>query len=407
MKNLHVLSAALLLGTAALVGSACGKDVDLCEDGANCADAGLPPPGGTDAGTTDGGGELTYDEVCSQILPTLCEFMVRCGMMHSQARCEEQFAAEGSCDNELKARLEEGRATFDATKAEACLAHVAASTTCGASPFDSGPCVEVFAGAVPSGGSCYTDDECAPGHYCRGVAPDTCPASCVPLLSEGDLVGPDERCGEGLSEYFDGTETRCQALVEVGESCAPLAGGLPQRRCVDGAECNDAEECQAYGAEGDACNPVPCRENLQCSEGQCIPWRGLDAPCAYSTNTFCKFDLHCEITAPEDPMFCRLRGSEGDACLMSAGCRVGLFCERADPFADPLVFGTCEQPRGEGADCVDPDACEAALYCDPTVDSCAPRRALGEPCDEFDHPCADGLACNQAGMCEAVQVCAP
>src|SRR5690606_1861899 len=99
-----------------------------------------------------------------------------------------------------------------------------------------------------------------------------------------------------------------------GEECVLDVMCEPPLRCVDGA-------CAALGADQAPCgSPAGCGLGLACRDGACAP--PAPGPCAT--------DADCgNLAVCATPRECTTRGGEGAACVNDDACADGLRCDAA------------------------------------------------------------------------------
>ncbi len=175
----------------------------------------------------------------------------------------------------------------------------------------------------------------------------------------------------------------CSGHDDLASDCAP------HLVCSQGF-CQSPCSILPRAREGEACNPVGCREGLACSQDQvCVPWDGSTLPCSGET---------CE--------------GEGDPCFSTRYCAEGTYCPygsepRCSPQSEPGAACDAREDRP----CAPPAVCTGPVCAVPGLDGepcplglCATghvcdlgicRRLvdLGESCDT--RPCRPPLTCDQ------------
>jgi hypothetical protein len=205
-----------------------------------------------------------------------------------------------------------------------------------------GTCVEL----PGEGGNCEQFGLCKDGFTCvvpedrvtgRESPPDLSGATCLPLRRDGESCSFGGGCVEGLFCAVEPFHT-------LG-ACRPLLD--------DGAECRANEFCQSGFCDGLFQGPG--------GVGTCAALPGLGEPC----DGRCAAGLACDFSSGMP--VCSETGGENQACNPEATrledqCDAGLRCNGQ----------RCVRPAGEGEDC----AATGGL-------------------------CAEGLACQGAGVCGA------
>lgn len=252
-----------------------------------------------------------------------------------------------------------GRVTFDEAKARTCLQEMQQSSDADAcwSPVEgpSATCREVFSGTVADGEPCKTDVACQSGFCLPAFATDhtdTCYGECS---SQRTFVSQGDECDTYEFNYAcDPT----QNLV-----CEPDPSDPNEERtiCVPMYSRQKGQPCDA---------DVACAEGLTCDDYTCVELQ--------------PGDVGDDCTADEYP---------------PKPCKPELVCGNV---SGGTGQGTCIEPAAEGDSCVDTRDCAVGLYC-ADDGTCAPQKAAGEPCDARD-ACAgrmqcDGMGADQSGTC--------
>lgn len=350
-----------------------------------------------------GGGPIALENLMSAYLDVACHGYIACGEMSSVESCKEQLqawltaAGEDPFDDQKKA-IAAGRMSYDGEAARRCMDAAAADSTCGAGD-DIGAnyadCEVVFVGKVATSGACYGDDECVAGNHCSESAM-TCPGACAVSKKEGETVGPNDECEDGLKVYAD----KCVKAVAVGESCAPISPSTEVQPCVEGTMCAGSPlVCTAAPKENEACDArTRCGRGLNCvkaeasaSTGTCKKLGDTGAACSYSLNQGCMMDLTCHLTDVSTYSgTCQARAAAGGACYATANCETGLFCDAVLP--NP---GVCVALKAAGDDCTKDEQCATTFCKGSTTMVCAERIAIGQPCTTEDR-CVDSAQCTPA-----------
>ncbi len=174
------------------------------------------------------------------------------------------------------------------------------------------------------------------------------------------------RRGESL-EGRAGTLPRRSMVARFVLACAGLVAvpacdftGAAGERCTGSDDCKTTLEC--VNVDENVCLPQPpvreqrtCSADADCtlSDGQLWPVEAecLDGACrCLGVDIECHFDFILE----EETCRCVTRAGEGDACITSHICDVGLAC----------VGGECRSALGQtGSACSDNDHCSVGSFC--------------------------------------------
>jgi hypothetical protein len=210
-----------------------------------------------------GGASVAVDQFASQYTAALCHKIFTCcdpteiaefgTLLDATVVDEATCAARSTARYEAvlasdKARVDAGRAAFQADQGRACVDAVSA-LTCSAwgGPFTANvlpQCEGLFVGTSPIGSACDTGEECATGFCGARLAGGN---SCMPLAKRGESCA-DAPCPLGLacvSNPPSGGPLMC------GD---PLADGLP---CMYDPDCASGR-CATDAATGESvCSPEP------------------------------------------------------------------------------------------------------------------------------------------------------
>ncbi|MDW8246488.1 MAG: hypothetical protein RMJ84_07915, partial [Sandaracinaceae bacterium] len=228
-----------------------------------------------------------------------------------------------------------------------------------------------------------------------------CPNEYEPWLTElaQAICRAHENCGIAgdFETCVSGVRLEWRVLVEAeglrfdsGQACRCLSAAKRSAQACVPDPINNAPECQLVlrGSknEGERCaHPLECKAGLFCDEFTCergggtckrLPGRGEGC------DGICQNGLACI-----DRQCVELR-KEGESCLTTSDCAVGLACIGVDEGG----FGTCKKPsrnKTEGMEC-DPagELCQEGLACasDPMMDGryrCVRlARGAGDSCFE-------------------------
>lgn len=338
-----------------------GTDTDRSSDAASePRDASAPPAG--DAGSTrDGGPALpAFHSFCMQVLDVQANRHAEC-----LGGPKDLWVRPARVCEELERAVVAGRMLFEPSKGAACVAHLI-GLPCAEVRADDGPaflelCPDSLAGAVPAGGKCYREQDCAAGSFCT-ASPPGCP---------------------GI----------CRSAVVLGTAC----GGTP-RECAEGAVCS-AGSCRAWAAEGKACGAQtdsPCKPGLFCDRaagGAARVCAAQKAGGACSGNQECANRFSCVGFDPvtQTPGACHLGKPLGVGCAPGKNeCERYLFCGAGDACVRPGKPGdACGHVNGEYALCL-------GGWCD--LDT-ATFKGRCQPFVPVGGACASAAACGPEGRC--------
>jgi hypothetical protein len=396
---------------------------------------GASPADGGDAGLSP---ELTL--FCQKYTTAYCNDEQTCAFMNVPplATCLSDTGA--FCVQQVRSilgALSSGRAVFDASAVDACIADSLASFCANSNLGGAPSCSKVFHGTVATGSTCYAPyftlltngdrlDECD-GGVCSSTI-QTCPGQCVAFLGANAACStgaPSVPCGPGL--YCDGTH--CQQLQPTGAACTGLQQCLPPLTCgphdsdsgafvcetlkEQGQGCTYDVECDRFNCLTMTCRPghqnEECAAYNKCDPGLvctgaagCQPPLAVDALCD-PDYAACATGLACETTGLDDAGIpvgaCHTirNPTDGQPCF-KLQCASGFWCQSTSSFS-----GTCHAPGNVGQTCAAGTAgsCATGLACNGSH-VCQTRSGVGGPCDpDVTSTCADGLGCGANNTCEA------
>jgi hypothetical protein len=322
--------------------------------------------GGGGSSSTGGGGgpgtvtgPATVAEYCDRYFTELAGRWAACER-GSAAHYAAVYDPALRCGDMVQA-VTAGRATYDASRAGACLAHVATATCAaletlldGTSP--QADCLAAVAGKGAPGTECFSDESCA-SDLCFG-APLSCPSTCFTPLGQGGDCSGGAPCARGLAcDQFASPPSTCQPLKAQNAPC------MFDPECQPGLRCSYASgppTCQPRGTAGATCfTDAYCAIGYQCgSNDECFQRKAAGDACAQGSNQ-CGPGLWC---GPGASGTC-IDGPVAGACTSVDGevrpC-IGGWCN----------LGTCASWRAES------DACTVTGQCEPTA-----------TCDSNDHVC--------------------
>jgi hypothetical protein len=279
---------------------------------------------------------------------------------------------------------------------------------------------------------------CTNDLYCDGAE------VCNPLVGCEDGPAPD--CGDGVSCTTDSCDEGTDSCVNAPSDAA----------CDDALYCNGDETCD----ETLGCQPgtaPTCDDSIACTVDSCdegtdgCDFDPIDASC--SNGLFCDGDETCDVvngcesgTPPNcnDGVACTGDSCDevNDVCANEPdndACTDGLFCSGVEicdaltgcqPGVDPCQGpSVCSEPLDQCVSCTLDAHCDNSVYCD-GVETCNVGTGVCQPgaavdcddsvactmdsCDEgadacanvtSDPACDDGLYCNGAETCDAIDGC--
>jgi hypothetical protein len=372
----RIFSALLLVAGSLLAVPACSGD-----DGSGGATPGAP----------------TLDELGPQIIAAICDAQLAClgplaDALGGASDCKTQQTAqfnEASLPT-LKADVEAGKATYDGSKASACLAQI---RTLGCSLqttrlLELPSCKGLFVGKTAAGGDCTSDAQCAQDLRCE--VGGACPGKCSPRGAEGGACSRDDDCQGGLTcDSIQGSQ-QCSKPVASGGPC-----GSTTPVCVAGTLCVGAS---GNGVTG-TCKPFS--EIFSAASG---------AACDITKTQLCQGGQSCQIDkldATGASFSCASKVASGAACKVAIPevCPAGEYCDGVDLNAKPPVIdGTCKKIPAEGQPCGKPfqgSGCASGLFCSPEGTCKAPVKN-GAACSS-DRDCLSGHC--QGGACVPEDAC--
>ncbi len=397
-----IIAGAVADGDTCLTDSECAEEASQCE---------LEPPTGTGGTVTislegtckgqgDEGEECLPGNVCNGELRCLTDpetFEQRCaprGAAGATCDVDDDCQAGLRCvyddviyDNVCRAPATEGQPCAqaeDCAEGLACLQNASSQYVC-----------TVRGGA---GVSCSTVDDCLPGLLCA-QDPATYRYQCTaPSASGGPCPMGDQQCAPGLQCRYDSSSGDDVCLGGAsGEPCT--VGSEP---CQTGLLCRyhdtrGRDECQAPAVLNESCDPYDneCDPALRCTENAsyqevCQAPLARDATCAVQSGVDpCGADDRCIFDSGAGENRCLARLTVGVACVSSAECASGLYC-------DTVGTDTCVAVKAEDATCATTVECAAGLTCRAndagTQNICRGRSSAGEACATVID-CDAGLDC--------------
>ncbi|HAA55669.1 MAG TPA: hypothetical protein DCE42_12980 [Myxococcales bacterium] len=280
--------------------------------------------------------------------------------------------------------------------------------------------------------ACTDDKGCGPGEICDTKAgtckPDLPPRSpklCHPCKSHADCDGEGYFCfgpqGNGQCTMPCGKADFCpegfaceRLYPGAPKQCRPTSGSctipcIKDEHCPTNFACNNGTcERKGGGEHGDSCDPMPCKQGLECVETvngkHCMQPCGI--PSGYAggycpADKQCKGDARC-YTVDSQRAFCiaecktdadcKAKGggtcSQKGNCLcdQDSDCESGNFCNQSTGFFGACISKQLNNTCKTGFEC---RRFNTNQYCVPTGPG---SRSLGEKCDSLNR-CNDGLVC--------------
>lgn len=409
---------AVLPDTSGDAGTDAGRtDVDAGEVDAGEPDAGSSgggvDAGGPDAGASDGGVDAgedagqhdaglpgpTLSEFCAQYPALACTHRFDCGL-YAAPDSPVCLADEGKVIGRLCTAADAGALVFDSPQARACIAQMEQPLACGPwwAPSALAACANLL-GRAPE------DPESQGFSVLGGVFSRSgrCGASLCGAGSWCDrdcfspTCRPERQPGESCSQT-----SRPLLRCAAGSNCTTVDGGLvcvalpsageacPAAACAPSAYCSGTGLCQATHAAGQACaSPLECADGVCRGDGLCGA-RALGAACASPLD--CGGFLGARI--------CRGLTLEADGGVATPGVcaprvALGQPCEAAWGFGNPLS-DACDRSRGEG--CVGGVCRRLDAFAAAPDAGCVFSNRDDLPYYGF-FPCQPGFYCGPRGTC--------
>lgn len=311
----------------------------------------------------------SVDDFCKQAQDAMAQKEFDC--LGGSKTVWTKFATQVIVCDDFKKAVAAKRATYDASKADACISAMKASTCAQLQGAQPDACKTAFAGTVAVGGACYGSGlDCAAGSYCA--------------FTNGACPG------------------QCKAYLKVGDDCALGAG-----TCEPGSSCAyTTKKCVAENAaEGQACDDSKgplCQGNLRClttgsgSAGTCTAGATSGA-CHYASECAAKYA--CIGGSTTTAGACAAQKKLAEACTPGKNeCETGLHCDGTSKTCvePPALGGSCDPgTSGEYVTCLDG-------YCDTATLKCTAFKAPGAACTEFTNECGLMTYCDSSKKCPAV-----
>jgi hypothetical protein len=262
---------------------------------------------------------VPLESYCDRWAEAACDYAQRCDCLMGATVEMCRAVMHGECAPDIETPVAEGRSTYDAEAAGACLSSLrAVLATCDMNvEAYSERCDEILVGTRPAGGSCDGDSDCLPGLECYDAA-------CIDPPAAGEACVDGSYCPGDL---FCDADDVCRAPRGRGQPC-PEGG----QACADDLFCdNRTTTCAALLGSGEPCMAFggQCADGLYCSiaSGNCTPIPGSGGDCGDSSGE-CSDGLYCDAAG----RVCRPQLADGQACTDDEQCR----SDNCDPGA-----GTC------------------------------------------------------------------
>jgi hypothetical protein len=297
--------------------------------------------GGSGTGSGSGGGDTAANTTafCTDLLEAEATLLSKClgGPAKTWAADLELLTP---C-SELGAAVTAGRVKFTGgSNATTCLSDIAAlscsSDTASATP---AACFQALSGAVPAGGTCYSDYDCSTADFCKGLGSGSCSGTCTALVAAGAACTAGESCVAGYE--CTGTCTKTVAATPgaaLGAECGYMASTMTFTSCAGGLACNGAAKppvCVTQVAEGAACTPGAgvCETFTYCdpTSKTCKPYPGAGGGCGAAAGQDligCFPGSYCKATTGEMGT-CTALGATGATCKGNADCESNM-CSAGD-----------------------------------------------------------------------------
>ena len=330
--------------------------------------AGQATGGGGAGGGVSGAGYATF---LTNFSSAYCDYALRCAQLPASGAADcaallrPYFAVTGGAFSGRAGGSERavaaGYSTFNAARAQACLAGFAAIPCTGASgpPVD---CALVTAPAAAPNAACFSEADCTDTTLgCNG---GTCMRRCTAGGNLGETCRPDGTC----TTPFVCAGNVCRNATPLGSTCSY------DGECGAGAFCNSPMRvCATLPGIGSPCASFRCVPEAYCSGSQCVARKAANAACASSSE--CVVGLRCTPGRVCGPL-----GAVGDACSgSSSDCAPTLFCN---------ANRQCAAKGAAGAACQSFSDCASPLSCDDVLRTC--RQSSGVDA---------GVACSSTQAC--------
>lgn len=304
-----------------------------------------------------GGGSTSLSDLSDAYRSAMCDYYVRCGVVESQALCEQLLG--GLETAELEAAVAAGKVKYDGDAAGECLDAIGGRSC---NPGDENArvapaaCDNMIKGTVADGGQCFNSGECVSGSCTLTDCTDACcPGTCDPTVAEA-AIGASCATADCVDGAFCNAQNTCEALKASGATCTSSS------ECAYGTRClGTPQTCQAPPAKGAACvvtngTPTCGTTGLVCDASmKCVGYLFTGATCDPAADLCAPY-----LTCDETTMKCTGEPAIGEACTF--GCQRGAYCD--------TTTMKCVATQANGATCQGDDEC-TSNYCDTTTMKCA------------------------------------
>ena len=344
---------------------------------------------GGDTDSSTGASSMTVTELGDGLVTAFCDTITECGpvmaMYNPTFDCVADLGPSitSGMVAELEYAIANGTATYDGTKAAACIEDIAAmGCNLFASRLDEA-CGDVINGTVALGDACDANVECVTGLHCDTSA--SCPGTCAARGAAGTACEEDDACVDGLG--CDDESGQCAAPAAVGDTCGDGIANCGLQLMCQGAD-DDAEppvagECAEpstvlVGADGDDCHFAGdlCADGLVCilaldSDGApvigdnnftltCGEQTNIGRVCTLAIPEMCPAGQYCggvDFGSQDYEGVCIDLPGAGSSCTERGQCASGLECLGAEQDPDDMSDGSCLAQNANGGSCTDDDAC--------------------------------------------------
>lgn len=358
-------------GTKGSICSTCRIDESCVSGSCMSSSSGAGPAGGGTSGTGGGtSGTGTYAAFLDGFSNGYCAKVIECGQLPngSASECFAVFrpyvarsaGSFGGLATERGVRI--GASTFDAAKAQTCLAQLASTTCSGSSPQgNTSACSEVTRPAAGLNAACDSNADCSdPTTSCNGQP-------CMRRCTTGGGLGEACRAGMACDAPNVCINGRCAAEPAPGTPCSSFSSSCgPNGQCRNGV-------CERLPTVGQPCPNFVCVASAYCdAQRVCRDKKPIGQTCALSSD--CTSDAFCRSSV------CTARGTPGASCRMDSECADGTSC----------FEGSCRTRGAMGARCIRSQDCTSTLSCDEVLRTCqsyVSNVTTGQPCTNSTQRC--------------------
>ncbi len=242
--------------------------------------------------------EIAFADWPARLFDAACAEAVGCGIFADDATCR---ASTRVALDPLADDIAQGAVTYDPKAAGACLAELQAHgwlVECTRSTRTAlvwpRPCLEMFSGAVATGGRCRIDEECAGKQCAQSGACGVClPGPGIAAPAGGACVST-AHCAAGTYCELGNNPPSCTNRQPAGAPC----GGSDE--CQAGTSCqrgpSSPRTCQRPAGLGQSCADAFCDPiTTICDQtsSRCVPWT---RPLTFQSSgglSFCRLGFVC------------------------------------------------------------------------------------------------------------------